>query len=207
MNFKSLILLFAILIILTNVKAQTNPGPVEKRLADSICNAMARKDFSKIKTKQDAMAAFAQSFTKYPSLLLAVAEERKVNVADREAMRQLGTDIGKDLLKMNCESFMKLSIAMASNEQQKQEEVQHFTEGKLLRIDNKGFNYFVIVDQDKKEHSFLWLRQFSGSEAFVNGLGSNIGKTVSIHWQEMEVFLPSAKGYFNVKEIIGLAVL
>jgi hypothetical protein len=33
------------------------------------------------------------------------------------------------------------------------------------------------------------------------------GKKIDITWQEMEVYLPQAKGYYVVKEITGITVL
>jgi hypothetical protein len=81
------------------------------------------------------------------------------------------------------------------------------TNGKLKRIDVKGFNYIVITDGNNSEKSFLWLKQFPGSEKFMNGLTGLIDKYVKISWQELEVYLPDAKGYYKVKEITGIEVL
>jgi hypothetical protein len=74
------------------------------------------------------------------------------------------------------------------------------TIGVFKRIDQKGFDYIVIVDNDS-EKSFIWLRQFPGSEKFMNGITQYIGKKMRITWQNIEVYLPQSKGYYNVKEI------
>ncbi|NCD70860.1 hypothetical protein [Mucilaginibacter agri] len=204
MNIKYLILLFVALTAFSEAKSQTTPATAERQLTDSICNCMVRTDLSKVKNKQEAMGVFTECFSKYQSLLVATAEERKVDFEDDAAMHAIGADIGKNLMKMNCSSFMKLSVIMASD---KAEEVPvRTTQGKLIRIDNKGFNYLVVVDENKKEYSFLWLHQFQGSEKFVNGVGVNLGKKVSITWQDTEVYLPAAKGYYNVKEITALSI-
>lgn len=194
------------LLAFSTTKAQTTPGPVEKQISDSVCNCLTRVDLTKVTTKEQATSVIMNCFTKNPSLIVALAEERKVNIEDQAAMRAVGVDVGKNLMKMNCDAYMKLSVIMAADKTN-QLTNGHVTQGKLVRIDNKGFNYFVIVDENKKEHSFLWLHQFAGSEKFVNGLGIYAGKKVSITWQETEVFLPLAKGYYNVKEITSLTLL
>ncbi|MDB5022256.1 MAG: hypothetical protein JWP78_11, partial [Mucilaginibacter sp.] len=66
------------------------------------------------------------------------------------------------------------------------------------------FNYIVIVDNSNNEKSFVWLRQFPGSERFMSGIAQSVGKKVKITWQNMEVYLPQSKGYYNVKEIKNL---
>ena len=122
---------------------------------------------------------------------------------DDNAMHDLGIDIGKDLLKEKCEDFMKLAVKMA---QKDDAETKSTTEGKFKRIDNKGFNYIVLTDNNNQEKSFLWLRQFPGSESFTTNTAQYLGKRIKIDWKEIEVYLPQARGYYKVKEIISLDV-
>jgi hypothetical protein len=81
------------------------------------------------------------------------------------------------------------------------------SEGVFKRIDSKGFNYFVITDQNKSEKSFLWLQEFPGSDKFFGDNTKFIGKKLKIEWKEIEVYLPQAKGYYKVKEITGISLL
>ena len=141
-----------------------------------------------------------ECFSKNSALLEAVADERKISMDDNDGMHKIGVDIGKDLLALKCDGFMQLAMKMA-----KKDEVDNsYEEGKFKRIDSKGFNYIVITDNNNEEKSFLWLKQFPGSEKFMNGGANYIGKKISIKYQELEVYLPQAKGYYKVKEIISL---
>ncbi|MGZ3874908.1 MAG: hypothetical protein ACXVJD_18450, partial [Mucilaginibacter sp.] len=63
------------------------------------------------------------------------------------------------------------------------------------------------TDNGNSEKSFIWLRQFPGSEKFMNGPLTLAGKKLNISWQEIEVYLPQAKGYYKVKEITGITIL
>jgi len=183
------------------------PGPAEKKITDSLCAALNRLDMSKIGNGQEAETAFMDCFMKQSAMFEDVANERNVQMDDNAEMHKIGIDIGKNLLRMKCDAFLKLAAKMANKDKESGDGASAGSiEGNFKRIDNKGFNYFVIADNDKKEKSFIWLRQFQGSENFMNGGANYIGKRVKIRYQEMEVYLPQAKGYYKVKEIISLDI-
>lgn len=185
-------------------QAERVPGPAEKRITDSICTALNRLDMNKIGNGKEAESAFMDCFMKQSAMFEDVANERNVKMDDNAAMHQMGVDIGKNLLKMKCDAFMKLAIKMA--DKSGTNESSSVIYGVFKRIDTKGFNYIVITDADHKETSLIWLRQFPGSEKLIDGSAAYIGKNVRIKYQELEVYLPQAKGYYKVKEIVSLNV-
>ena len=140
-------------------------------------------------------------FMKQSAMFEEVANERKVRMDDNAGMHQLGMDIAKNLMNMKCEGFLKLAVKMAPD---KEEGDESAVTGTFKRIETKGFNYIVIAGKDNKEISFLWLHQFAGSEKLMNGGTAFIGKKMTISYKETEVYLPAAKGYYKVKEIIAL---
>ncbi len=177
-----------------------------KKISDSICECLSKKDLNSIKTAEEANTVFMNCFLNNVNLLMDLAQERNVDFSDQVAMRNLGLDIGKELVKENCTSFIQLSMKMAGDE--KSSEIAGgatgVTGGKLLRVDNKDFRYFIISDANNRENSFIWLHYFSGSEKFIENAGKYVGKQLKINWKETEVFLPTAKGYFKIKEITGI---
>ncbi|RKR85424.1 hypothetical protein BDD43_5695 [Mucilaginibacter gracilis] len=179
-------------------------GPAEKKITDSICNALSKRDISKITNKQEAVALYTSCVMEHADLLQELADELKVDVNDQAAMQKVGMNIAFNLMKDKCANFIKLSTYFA--EQKATEVLNNYSTGVLKRIDNKGFNYIVITEKGA-EKSFLWLRQFAGSEKFTSGLGTNVGKHVKVEWQEIEVYLPLAKGYYKVKEITGITLM
>ncbi|MBB6112509.1 hypothetical protein [Mucilaginibacter lappiensis] len=189
------------------VSLAQSPGPVERKLTDSLCKAISKLDLSKIQDGKAAKAAFMECFMQQSAMFIDLAEERHVSMEDDNAMHQIGTDIGKNLFKQKCDGFLKLAVKMADKENNTESESVNYTEGSFKRIDNKGFNYMVITDNSKSEKSFIWLRQFPGSESFMNSVTPYVGKKVNIKWQEMEVYLPQAKGYYKVKEILAVDIL
>lgn len=208
-NMKKYLLLFITVISITigTADAQTKPGPAQSKLLDSLCNGLSRIDIASIKTKKEATDAFMNCFANYSDQLLDVAKEKNIEITDQPAMHQLGIDIGRDLLTQKCGAFMKLAVKMAKDDDGNTTAISSVL-GTFKRIDVKGFNYVVITDKAGSERSFIWLRQFPGSEKFMGtGAVKYAGKKVEIKWQDMEVYLPQAKGYYNVKEITAINVL
>jgi hypothetical protein len=187
-------------------QAQTVKATARQRMTNTVCNCLSKVDLTKITNKEEAVAAITDCFAKRPDLIAEVAEEKKVDMTDQAAMREIGIDIGKDLLKENCSAFVKISSKMAQIKMAQSSD-QGYSEGKFSRIDVKGFNYLILQDAAGSEKSFLWLRQFTGSEKIIDSTTSLTGKKIKVKFQELEVYLPQAKGYYKVKEITAVDIL
>ncbi len=203
---KSLLPFLVFTLSINCLLAQRVAGPAEKKLTDSICDCMTKVDFTKVTTKQQATAVFSDCFAQHPALLVDVATERHTTMADDEGMNKIGNDIGESLMKQNCAAAMKLGLLMADDKKNSDEATSE-TNGTFNRIDLKGFNYIVVTDNANSEKSFLWLREFPGSDKFMNGPVQLKGKKLKVTWREMEVYLPAAKGYYKVKEITAVDFL
>jgi hypothetical protein len=208
---KKLLLIIVIVAGFGVAKAQNNPGPAETKLTNALCDCINKIDKSKLNGAKEAKAAFMDCFTQQASLLPDVAAERNVEFSDSKAMNKIGTDIGANLLKIKCEGFMPLAIKMAEKGENADEEataaIAQSTTGAFKRIDNKGFNYIVIADNTGSLKSFLWLKEFAGSEKFMGVTTTMLNKKLKITWQEIEVYVPAAKGYYKVKEITAVNIL
>lgn len=181
------------------------PTGTEKAITDSICSCMSATDASKITTKAQATELINTCFTKQMSLLSKLADENHVDMTNVAAMRQLGVSVGKDLIAENCSVFIKLSLVLAGKEiDQAADMDEGISEGLFKRMDTRGFNYVVITGANGNEQSFIWLRQFNGSDKFMNGHAPATGTKLKISWKEIEVYIPDAKGYFKLKEITGV---
>ncbi|MBD1383927.1 hypothetical protein IDJ75_01440 [Mucilaginibacter rigui] len=207
---KKFLLLLSLTATVTLGKAQTTAGPAETKLTNALCDCITKLDKSKLKSAKEAKQAFMDCFTNQVDLLPDVAAERHVEFTDHEAMNKIGTDIGINLMKQKCDGFMQLAIKMAeksgANGDESDEAETKTSTGVFKRVDNKGFNY-VVISSEGSEKSYLWLKQFAGSETFMDGTTRLAGKKLKITWQEIEVYLPAAKGYYKVKEITAIDVL
>lgn len=204
---KKLLLLVLAIAFYTNSQAQNKIGPAQRKMLDTLCNCMNKVDLTKIKTPDEAEAAFENCFNDHLELLAEVAIEENVDLSTNEGQGKVGSLIGVNLLQEKCASFLRLAGIMAKKKDGESAVETQSTTGAFKRIDVKGFNYIVLKDAKGSERSFIWLRQFPGSEKFTGITTKYIGKSMKITWQEMEVYLPAAKGYYKVKEIIGVDVL
>ncbi|MGY4539060.1 hypothetical protein ACVW0P_003486 [Mucilaginibacter sp. UYNi724] len=204
---KKIILLLMLFCAVNIAKAQkTAVGPIEQKFTTSLCDCLSKLDQTTITTSEEANKAFMECFMAQSDLLVDLAAERNVTMDDGGAMNKIGADIGANLLKQKCSAFIKLAVKM--NDKKKEDAAASLsTSGTFKRIDSKGFNYIVITDATGSEKSFIWLRQFPGSENFMGLTTKYTGKKLKVTWQEMEVYLPAAKGYYKVKEIVGVDVL
>lgn len=204
---KKTLLLITISLFSLTALGQTTISPLEKTLTDSLCSCLGKIDVDKITSKQEATNAFTDCFGKRTDLFMKLADEKHLDPTDKVAMRQLGIDLGKDLYYQNCSTFVRLSIKMVENEKGDSENAEAIAEGNFKRIDLKGFNYIILTDKNGLENSFLWLKQFPGSEKFMANTDKLIGKKLKVNYHEVEVYLPAAKGYFKVKEIYSIEIL
>ena len=176
---------------------------------DKICECMGKikKDDKDLKKFQEQTIECFSSAAM--SELLALAEERKLDLTDQAAMRNLGVEIGKELLKQQCPAYMTLVQMSANGELKKREAVADVasgeTVGKVVRVDQKEFVTIVIKDNSGREHSFYWLEHFDGSEKLMATSGKSlVGKEITISWIEKDFFLPKAGNYYKLKQITDL---
>jgi hypothetical protein len=202
---KKLLLVLLITTVFNIVYAQKTMGPAETKLTNALCDCITKLDKSKLTNSIEANRAFSDCFTQQADLLTDVAEERGVEMTDSEAMKKIGTDIGGNLLKQKCDGFMRLALQMSNKDNRAAEEQS--TTGTFKKVDNKGFNYIVIADANGSLKSFLWLREFTGSDMFTGDANALLNKKLKISWKEIEVYLPAAKGYYKVKEISAIDIL
>jgi hypothetical protein len=159
---------------------------------------------SKIKTKKEAVAAYTQCISNRLEILQDLATERNVDMSNSNAMEKIGADLVHDLMTMKCNSFIKLESMIAKNVA---DDIDNLSTGVFKRVELSGFNHIVLGEDSGNEKSFLWLRQFAGSEKFMNETVALTGKKIKISWNELEVYLPQAKGYYKIKEITGIEFL
>jgi hypothetical protein len=200
-----LLLTFFYCSLLSFANGQVTLSATERKISDNLCGCIGKVDLEKLTDKPSAEKAFMDCFSKELNLVIQLAEERNLNISDQVAMRKLGEEVGKNLFKDNCQPFIGLSMKMAQSTNSGV--TTGATEGTLKRIDTKDFNYFVLTDNTNNEKSFIWLRQFPGSEGFMTDTKKFTNKKLKLTWQEIEVFIPSAKNYYKIKEVVGIEVL
>ena len=176
---------------------------------DSVCKCLSKVDLNKIKTQNDAQVALTSCvMNENMSLLMKLAEKRGIDITDQAGMEKIGQELAIEMMKQNCNAFVQMSIKLTKGGETT-EAVSNVstTSGTLASIETKDFCKFILTDASGKRSTFYWMHHFKNSEKFIDQPTKFIGKKMKVSWQETEVYIPAAKGYFKIKEIKGIDLL
>jgi len=189
--------------------ARSQTDSTMKTFVDSVCKCLSRVDMNNLKDKSDAQVALTGCIlNENMGLLMQVAEKRGVSVSDKAAMEKVGQEMAMELMKQNCTAFVQMSLKMSKGMVQDEEVVSvSSTSGTLTSVETKDFCKFIVSDSKGKKLSFYWLHYFKNSEKFTDQPAKYVGKKLKVFWQEIEVYVPSAKGYYKIKEITEIQVM
>ena len=189
--------------------ARSQTDSTMKTFVDSVCKCLSRVDMNNLKDKGDAQVALTGCIlNENMGLLMQVAEKRGVSVSDKAAMEKVGQEMAMELMKQNCTAFVQMSLKMSKGMVQDEEVVSvSSTSGTLTSVETKDFCKFIVSDSKGKKLSFYWLHYFKNSEKFTDQPAKYVGKKLKVFWQEIEVYVPSAKGYYKIKEITEIQVM
>jgi len=204
---KKIVLISCLLYLATTARSQTDT--TMKTFVDSVCKCLSRLDMNNIKDKGDAQIALTGCIlNENMGLLMQVAEKRGVSVSDKAAMEKVGQEMAMELMKQNCNAFVQMSLKMSQG-MVRDEAVPDVssTSGTLTSVETKDFCKFIVTDTKGKKVSFYWLHYFKNSEKFTDQPSKYVGKKLKIFWQETEVYVPTAKGYYKIKEITEVQVM
>ena len=200
------IILFASLSI--SVRSQTDS--TMQIFVDSVCKCLSKVDMNTVKNKSDAQVALSGCILNdNMNLLIKVAEKRGISVTDQAAMEKIGQELAIEMMKQNCSSFVQMSLKISQGGEAVGDEVSELssTSGILSSVETKEFCKFNLTDAKGKKTSFYWIHHFKNSEKFTDQPSKYIGKKIKVFWQETEVYVPAAKGYYKIKEIKEIQVL
>src|SRR5690606_3010897 len=90
---------------------------------------------------------------------------------------------------------------MADDEDEDDVPSTYTISGKITKVEGADLITYHIKSDDGKTYKVVWYRNFEGSEELVDDPKSIVGKKVTITVEDVECYIPKAKGYYSVKEI------
>ena len=203
---KKLPLILCLLCAFSFTRAQSDT--TMKKFVDSVCKCMGKIDLNTIKSEAEAQQAMTACFVKdNMAVLMKLADERNIDITDQAAMRKVGEEVGMELMKQNCQAFIQLSMQLSKAGGKSEVVSISTTSGTLATVETKDFCKFIVTDNSGRRNTFYWLHHFKNSEKFMDQPSKYVGKKLKVSWQETEVYIPAAKGYFKIKEITEVQVL
>lgn len=125
----------------------------------------------------------------------------KVDVTDGKAMEALGEKVGIRMAGLcpNIQSFIGEDTQARGAEPEYVE-----VSGKIKSVEYGDYTTVVLQESSGKEHRLLWIHYFPGSDAYAGDPKILIGKSVTVSYSLVEVYVPKAKGYVTSKQLFGL---
>lgn len=120
-----------------------------------------------------------------------------------ETGRILGQKIGLKMATYCPDYLMKMGTAAQGNPAQ---EPTYQLVGKILSVEQGEFISYKLKDNEGKVHKLLWYQHFIGSDEFTDEPKKLVGKEVTVSVKDVECYVPKAKGYFSIKEIVALTL-
>jgi hypothetical protein len=126
----------------------------------------------------------------------------KLNMTDGKAMEELGQKVGVRMAGL-CPSVFE---AFVSEETKAPSAEPDYVEvsGKVKSVESGDYMTLVVQEPSGKEHRLLWIHYFPGSDAYVGDPKILIGKSVTVSYSLVDVYVAKAKGYVTSKQLYGL---
>lgn len=171
-------------------------------MAREACDCLSKKDFGEIPDKDKITAevglCILESYTRHTE---DVSKVLSIDELDEEAGRKLGQQIGLKMTKICPDIVIKMGVAGKSSANK-----DITLEGKISSIEDGDFIFYNLKDKDGKVHRLLWYQHFKGSDEFTDEPKKLVGKKVSVKVKEVECYIPKAKGYYTLKEIVEITL-
>ncbi len=176
------------------------------------------KDLKKSKAKEEEKKAKGMECLQTVMMknidVLAKENGYKMSDLNEETGRIIGEKFGRNLVGKCPESieFFMVSGKEMIEEQGGIPEVASYigsgtSEGSFVRLETTGDSPKLVIKlADGTEESFLWIRQFKGSDELEKQYKTLANKKVSVKWGEFRKYVFTMKGYAKAKEILSFTL-
>jgi len=199
---KKLILVVSLLSPVSLVMGQG----LREQMANEVCACLQEKKLSEIKDKEEAtLIAGLCIIGVYEKHQEEANKEFGITSFDEEGGEKFGTELGLAMARICPEQIVKLGMMDQESEENSKPQTTVFS-GSVTTVDVSDFVSLQLKGADGKTTKCYWLEYFSGSDDFVQDPKRLKGKKVRIETSEVEVYLPSAKGYYKINQIVSLEI-
>lgn len=116
--------------------------------------------------------------------------------------RIVGEKLGVKMVTVCPDLVIKLGQSKISDDEDEDDRASTYTiSGKVAKAEGADLITYHIKADDGKTYKVVWYRNFEGSEDLVDDPKSIVGKKVTVTVEDVECYIPKAKGYYSVREI------
>lgn len=126
----------------------------------------------------------------------------KLDLGDAKAMESLGEKVGIRMAGL-CPAVFQSFVGEEADGSGAEPEYLEVS-GKVKSVEYGDYTTVVLQESSGKEHRLLWIHYFPGSDAYAGDPKILIGKSVTVSYSLVEVFVPKTKAYVTSKQLYGL---
>ncbi len=177
------------------------PKTADEKVEASACDCLSKQE-----VKKSIASEFMPMIQKclQQSLIENALELQKqgLDLTNQTQLTAYGEKLGAKLA-ISCSKFKELTRSFM--EQSSTTVKTQTSTGTFVRVEKEGLAKLVFKEIGGKEVFFIWFNNFTNSEKFMTkSVTSAVGKSFTITWTEIEMYVPKAEGYYTVKQILSV---
>jgi len=173
----------------------------DRKVANAICDCLNKHNVDSIQNSKDAETIFATCMLENSSGALG----KLLEGGDMEkAGEEWGRKIAMDLFAVGCQSFIQISMKIASSGEEKTTSVKASAktlQGTIINVEEKELLYLTLRSSTNREYKLVYLSYIPGSDEWIKNPSSLKGKKVTIDYVETEIYQPKLKEYVDMKQV------
>lgn len=169
-------------------------------MANTTCSCLESKNLSDNyeKLKFEAGMCILSYYQEHSG---AVNEYFGITEFNAETGRVIGEKLGARMVTICPELVMKLGQSKIDAEVDDEGPLTYTISGKVTKVEGTDLITYHIKADDGKTYKVVWYRNFEGSETLVDDPKVILNKNVTVTVEDVECYIPKAKGYYSVREI------
>lgn len=133
-------------------------------------------------------------------------QELSVEITDQEAMQKVGEQIGAKMAVVCPTTIMALATAEETPIEEAEEDENTFTgEVTVVKADG-GLTLLFLSNPNGMTEPYVWLAPFDGDEALIELKEDLKGTTITVRYQELDIFVGSQGTYVTRKVITAAKI-
>ncbi len=169
-------------------------------MARAACSCLESKNLSDDYEKLKIEAGMC-ILTYYQQHSDAVNEYFGIDEFNGDTGRKIGEKLGVKMVTICPDLVVKLGQSKIAADEGEEGPSTYTINGKVVKMEGQDLITYHVKADDGKTYKVLWYRNFPGSEELVEDPKSIVGKKVNVTVEDVECYIPKAKGYYSVKEI------
>ncbi len=179
-------------------QSQKKDSTLSQKISAEFCVEFSKKDFTTYKdSEMEIGMIMLPLIKKYEK---EIAKEWGYSSSNLEDYEKIGEKIGQEAA-LGCPKFLEFVKNNLAEILPGDEIATKSLDGEVVAVEDQVFSCVVVKTKANKEEKLWWFNHFDGADAIIKNKDSLLRKSVSVEYNEMEVYDPRLKEYRTIKVI------